>query len=302
MFKKEKNFICIGAVHVDYIFKLKKNYFRNRTNPVNIKKYLGGVGYNIAEKLASLRNNTTLISFNLKNDQKNLKNKNINFKFINKKIFNRSYTSILNFNDEMIIGMADMECYEKNIIFPNFKADKNSILVFDLNFSKNNIKSLLLKYYGLNYICVCGTSAHKIYKIRNLLNKINLIILNKKESLELSKKNNIYDALKYIIKKNKKLNVIITNGKYNVTAYYNNNIYKCKPPIIKVKNENKAGDFMAAYFVNYFFKNFLYEEALSKSIIAGSLYASGLKYNIQKYSTIINKMNKKIKIVKRKYK
>ena len=39
---KRNNFICIGAVHSDYILKLKQNYFKNRTNPINQKENLGG--------------------------------------------------------------------------------------------------------------------------------------------------------------------------------------------------------------------------------------------------------------------
>ena len=47
-------FVCIGAVHTDYILQLQKKYFRNRTNPVTQKTILGGVAYNIASKIAFL--------------------------------------------------------------------------------------------------------------------------------------------------------------------------------------------------------------------------------------------------------
>ena len=47
-------FICIGAVHTDYILQLQKNYFKKRTNPINQKEFLGGVAYNIALKLSFL--------------------------------------------------------------------------------------------------------------------------------------------------------------------------------------------------------------------------------------------------------
>ena len=51
---KRNDFLCIGAVHPDYIVKLKNNYFKNRTNPIKQTQSLGGVAYNIAEKLSFL--------------------------------------------------------------------------------------------------------------------------------------------------------------------------------------------------------------------------------------------------------
>ena len=51
---KRNDFICIGAVHSDYLLNLKQNYFKNRTNPIMQKEKLGGVAYNVAKKLAFL--------------------------------------------------------------------------------------------------------------------------------------------------------------------------------------------------------------------------------------------------------
>jgi hypothetical protein len=40
---KRNDFICIGAIHPDYILRLKAGYFKNRTNPINQQEKLGGV-------------------------------------------------------------------------------------------------------------------------------------------------------------------------------------------------------------------------------------------------------------------
>ena len=94
---KRNNFVCIGAVHRDYILKLQKNYLKNRTNPVNQSIGLGGVAYNVAEKLAFLNLKTELISLNcLKEEKKIINKKKINLFPLNKKIYDRSYTSIIN--------------------------------------------------------------------------------------------------------------------------------------------------------------------------------------------------------------
>ena len=61
--KDNKNsFVCIGAVHIDYILQLQKNYFMNRTNPITQKEFLGGVAYNIALRLSFLQQSIELIS------------------------------------------------------------------------------------------------------------------------------------------------------------------------------------------------------------------------------------------------
>ena len=63
--KDNKNsFVCIGAVHNDYILQLKSKHYKNRTNPINQQKNLGGVAYNIAKILSFLNQNTKLYSLN----------------------------------------------------------------------------------------------------------------------------------------------------------------------------------------------------------------------------------------------
>jgi fructose-1-phosphate kinase PfkB-like protein len=173
---------------------------------------------------------------------------------------------------------------------------KNNKIIFDLNLSLKTIKSLVLKYSPLNTICVCGTSAHKVYKIKNLLPKINILILNKQESLNLSNKKNIKDALKFIITKNKNLTAVITNGKNFIKAYHNKNTYICKPPKTTIYNENKAGDIMSAFFYYYFFQKLNFASVLSKSIAAGSLHVSGFNSTKTNYLKMIDKLSENIKV------
>ena len=297
MLDKRNKFVCIGAVHTDYILQLKTKHINNRTNPIKQTQYLGGVAYNIAEKLSFLNLKTDLISLNCqkKNIEKISKNK-ITFKALNQEIYDRSYTSVLNAKGEMILGLADMDNYERPLTIKNMVNIKNNKIILDLNLSLKTIKSLVSKYFPLNTICVCGTSAHKVYKIKRLLPKINILILNKHESLNLSNKKNIKDALKFIITKNKNLTAVITNGKNFVKAYHNKNTYICKPPKTTINNENKAGDVMSAFFYYYFFQKLNFSSVLSKSIAAGSLHASGFNSTKTNYLKMIDKLSENIKV------
>ena len=100
----------------------------------------------------------------------------------------------------MILGLADMDIYEKKIKTINLKYDSQKIII-DLNLSLTNIHSFINKFYKNNFISICGTSLHKIYKIKNHLKKIHILVLNKQESLNLTKKNSIKKALNYLIYK-----------------------------------------------------------------------------------------------------
>ena len=303
MNSKINNFVCIGAVHKDKVLILKTNYFVNRTNPVVKKQSIGGVAYNIASKIAFLNQKVELVSLNcVDNIKKEIKKRKIKFRALNKSIEKRSYTTILDKKGKMILGLADMDVYEKKIKKFNIKFENKKIIIFDLNLSLTNIKKLINKFYKKNIISICGTSSHKVFKIKNHLNKINILILNKQESLNLTKKNNIIKSLKYLIRKNNKLTILITNGKNKITGYHNGNIYYCYPPKIKIKNENGAGDTMSAIFIYLYSQSISFTELLLKSTAAGSLHANGYKeLNKNKYIQTINRISKTLKISSKKY-
>ena len=293
---KRNDFICIGAVHYDYEVKIKGNFLKNRTNPINQEKRLGGVAYNIAKLLSILKQKTKLYSLDCNLDQKKeIENSGIKFKSLTDKFRNRYYTSILDKNGKMLLGLANMEEYEKKIKCNTIKEFLNKKIIIDLNFSKELIENVINKNYKKNYICVCGTSAHKVFKIKNLLKKINTIILNKQESLNLTNKKTIKKTMEHLILQNKKLNIIITNGKYAIHAYINNIYYISYPPNIKLKNENGAGDALSAIF-NYFYclsSNGL--DSLNKGISGGALMVSRYNHNNKSYLTEINKLSRLIK-------
>ena len=302
MTDKRNKFICFGAVHFDHILQLKSKYYNNRTNPIYYRDQLGGVAYNISSKLAYLKVKSELISLNIQNIKKNkiFKSK-IKFTAINNKYFDRSYTSILNSKGKMILGLANMNNYEKKFSLKKLRNYKNTKIILDLNFSKKNINSIITKYSSNNQIYVCGTSAHKVYKIKHLLSKINFLFLNQKEANKLSNKKSINNSMKYLIKKNKNLTIVISNGKNKAIAYNNRILYYSNPPKINTVNENGAGDAMSATIIYLLNKNLNFEESFAKGLIAGSLKAAGFKSNLTIFLRKINQLVKKVKVTSKKY-
>ena len=204
------------------------------------------------------------------------------------------YASILDNNGKMILGLANMDNYEKLINYKALKTYKNKNIILDLNLPLKLIQDIIYKNSKDNYICICATSAHKVYKIKNLLKEVDTIILNKQESLTLTNKKTIKDSMQYLIRKNKKLNIIITNGKNSVNAYFKNINYLCKPPLTKVKNENGAGDALSAIFNYFFCSSFDGIKSLNKGICGGSLETSEYKNNQEKYLQKINKLARSV--------
>ena len=74
MQKYHKEFVCIGAIHFDYNMQLNQKYLLNRTNPIIVKKTLGGVAYNLSTYLRLYSNKIKLKSLQI--DQKILKKLN----------------------------------------------------------------------------------------------------------------------------------------------------------------------------------------------------------------------------------
>ena len=147
MIHKVKKFICIGAFHKDYLLHLKSNYYNNRTNPIIQKEELGGVAYRIASTLSFLNLNTELISLNCDDKYKlELKKNNIKFTSLTKEKFKRNYTAILNDKGEMILGLANMDNYEKNYSIEIIRNKKNYNIIMDLNYLQKLLFPLLINF------------------------------------------------------------------------------------------------------------------------------------------------------------
>ena len=54
MKKIKNNFICFGAVHHDYVFELKNDLIKYRTNPIKHNESYGGVAHNVARAISCL--------------------------------------------------------------------------------------------------------------------------------------------------------------------------------------------------------------------------------------------------------
>ena len=295
----KNNFIFFGAVHQDFVFELKNDLIKYRTNPIKQSESYGGVAHNVAKVIS---NHEKISFFSLMIDKESLqylKELNIDFISLNKKIEKRFYGILVNKFKKFLLGIANTEAYEK---FDNKKLNLqflNKNIVLDLNFSKEFIKKIVNKNYKTNNITVCGTSPFKVYKVKNIIKKINCLILNKEELFALTKYRNINKSIKFITSINPYINLIVSNADKKTYGYELSKLISCKPPKVKVVNENGAGDVMAGIYVYYKSKDHKLENALSLGVAAGVLHARNkIKKNLNYNS--IKKVSNKVKIKKEK--
>ena len=292
MTKSENIFVCIGAIHQDYLINLKKNIINYRSNPIIHKTRIGGVAYNVAE-IISIFQKIQFYSLAINKELKIKISKNIIINQIDNNLSDRYYIALSDKKNKFLLGLANTDVYESNnfLKIPNIS---NKFIIFDLNFSKIYLEQAIRKLSYKNKIIVCATSVYKIIKIKKVIKNIDIIFLNKAELIQLTNSSNIITGIKKIIKINKNIEIIVTNSKNNVIYANDNKIIKIKPPNIKIKNENGAGDALAGMMLFLLSKGHNINHILKNSVACGSYYASGKRLNKKRDLIIIKNFSKKV--------
>ena len=296
MLKSKNIFVCIGAIHHDYLLNLKKNIINFRSNQITQKSRIGGVAYNIAELLSNFVD-VNFYSLAINEEIRKKISKKIFIHQINKIYTDRYYLALSDKNNKFLLGLANTDEYENNksLKIPNIN---NKNIIFDLNFSKIYLEKLIYKLSKNNKIIVCGTSVHKVSKIKKIVNKIDFIFLNKAELFKLTNSSNIIIGVKKILKQNRNIKIVATNSKNNVIFGSSEFIKKIKPPSLKVVNENGAGDALAAMMLYLLSKEKKMDDILKTSVACGSYYANGNSLTKKSDYLKVKNLSKKVKIQK----
>ena len=294
MAKSKNIFVCIGAIHHDYLLNLKNIIINKRTNPITHNYRIGGVAYNVAE-LISVFDKIQFYSLSINKELQNKVSKNISVKKINNEKSERYYVALSDKNNKFILGLANTDVYE-NTKFYKIPNIVNKYIIFDLNFSKDFIENAINKLSNRNKIVICATSVHKIIKIKKIISRIDIIFLNKAELKKLTNNYSIEQGVKKILKINNKIKIVATNSKNNVIYGDNNSIIKLKPPKIKVKNENGAGDALAGMMLYLLSKGYNKEQILKYSVACGSYYANGNRLSSKKDLLKIKNISRHVKL------
>ena len=143
MLKSKNIFVCIGAIHHDYLLNLKKNIINFRSNQITQKSRLGGVAYNIAELLSNFVD-VNFYSLAINEEIRKKISKKIYVHQVNKNYTDRYYLALSDKNNKFLLGLANTDEYENNksLKIPNIK---NKNIIFDLKFSKTYLEKSINK-------------------------------------------------------------------------------------------------------------------------------------------------------------
>ncbi|MFH0868581.1 MAG: carbohydrate kinase family protein [Candidatus Woesearchaeota archaeon] len=158
--------------------------------------------------------------------------------------------------------------------------------------SKNNIK---IAFNISSYLAKKGPSY-----LRNILKKVDMLILNKEEASILVGKNNIKNLFKKLHELGPKM-ISITDGKSGVYVLDNNCIYNGKPHNVKVVETTGAGDAFASTFLSGIIKKNDIEFALKLGITNAEsvIQHHGAKEKLLAYNEALSIIKKKpIKVIK----
>ena len=219
------------------------------SNPGYMKRSLGGVGRNIAENLARLSVDTTLITPLGQDHYRNMildQAAEINLKIFPVEIKETPlYVSVIDEMGEDMIGVALMDeiasITTDQVMKHKDVLDQADIIVLDTNLSEGVLKSLLTIYKDKTY--VDAISGQKASKLRDLLPYIHTLKMNSIEAATIAgygdeSIDSLNDLGNFFIRKGTK-EIFITLGEKGV--YYANNVVALMRSSVKVKAVNQTG-------------------------------------------------------------
>ncbi|XMB86163.1 carbohydrate kinase family protein [Mycoplasmatota bacterium WC44] len=180
--------VVIGGCNIDIFGSPLNKMIIHDSNPGSVKISVGGVGRNIAENMARLGIDVSMISA-VGNDEfgKIVLDKLDSLRINRDNIFvsethpTSTYLCVLDSDREMHVAINSMdviECVDENLI-------KNSILKEDILLLDGNLSEETLDYIFDNFenkIVVDGVSSIKVVKFRKYLSKIHTLKLNELEA------------------------------------------------------------------------------------------------------------------------
>ncbi|AQQ54617.1 carbohydrate kinase [Planococcus lenghuensis] len=220
--------ICVGGANIDQKFHIKDKAQLGTSNPVNVRRTVGGVARNIAENLGRLGMDVSLISASGTDKDWSIieeaSESYMNLDMVTQLMGSStgSYTAVLDTEGEMIIALANMEIYDA--ITPELLQQYESLLsrsksiVADLNCPKDSVQ----------FLCQCArkhqvpiflisVSGPKMNRLPEDLDGVTWLITNRDESetffqQEIRNDEDWRKAVDNWLSRGVE-NVIITNGK-----------------------------------------------------------------------------------------
>lgn len=249
-----KKIVVIGGTNIDLLAHTFDQVVLEDSNPGYINKSFGGVARNIAENLARLGMDVTLLTA-LGKDASNFVTlaKRIKLNLYYQQVSQTpTYIAVHNKNGEMVVAVSAMDEFEK--LGANFLINHSNliesadIVVLDANLSENALAYLFNNYKKTFYVDLISSA--KAYKFLPYISRIHTLKINEIEGKKISNRDNPYDIGQELLNQGLK-SVYLTmgrNGAYNFTSMQTD--FYQKSFDTKMHNDTGAGD---AFFAGIIF-------------------------------------------------
>ena len=148
MLKSKNIFVCIGAIHHDYLLNLKKNIINFRSNQITQKSRIGGVAYNIAELLSNFVD-VNFYSLAINEEIRKKISKKIYFHQVNKYYVDRYYLALSDKNNiRLSIKKIEEYLFPKNFFYRHSKLVAPDLIGCYL-IKKNNDKEYNIDLFSI---------------------------------------------------------------------------------------------------------------------------------------------------------
>lgn len=280
-----KTIYVIGGSNVDIYAKSQTDLVLKDSNIATIKYSFGGVARNIVENLANVKADVSFTTV-LGNDSfgrdiltsLTTKGVRMNNSVIVEGANTSSYMAVLN-KDDMYVAMCDTKVLDENLTtktIDNLKEEikEDDYLVLDTNLSEDILKYIVDNLKGVKVIDAISTN--KVYKLKSIIDKIDIVKLNKLEAEKLSERSiESKEDIKNIVSKLNEIGikeVLVTFGTKlyvgheNTVEMFHHHAYQEFPV-----NVTGAGDSLIANYIFQRSKGKTIEEASAFGISASVL-------------------------------
>ena len=295
-----KKIFVIGGSNIDIYAKSHNDLVLKDSNIATIKYSYGGVARNIVENLANLKAKvsfTTVVGNDTfgKDIFSSLTDKGVDMdnSLIIDGANTSSYMAVLN-KDDMYVAMCDTKVLDENLKIENIDNLKNQIndedyVILDTNLSQDILKYIVKNLKGIKV--VDSISTNKVVKLFGILDKIDVLKMNKLEAEKISGiEINSVDDIKNIVSNLNRIGVkeaIVTFGS-KLYIGFDNKVYLFKHNAYEEfpVNVTGAGDSLLA--------NYIYKRACGFNIDEASVFGLSAAVLTVKNINAVAPLNEKI--------
>lgn len=273
----------VGGANLDVMAKPAEKLLMNESNPGNITISAGGVGRNIAVNLSKMNVYTELIVPIGGIEPTNLINDSVN-RFLSMKYSqtflgetSSSYVALFDENGEMVSSVNDMSIMNKftpSMLQDLFEVINDArVVVLDTNLIPETLEYLLNRLD--TYCIVDSVSSVKAKRIKNLLDKIDLLKCNQYEAevltdVKITDKESVLEAGKILREKGVRT-VVITAGMLGSCIFMDEGTYYFTSTPMEIANTTGAGDAFTAMLAHGYMRKLSPIEAMKNAVAASRL-------------------------------